>query len=394
MNGLPIFALRKREHSSVGLEHLPYKQRVRGSNPCAPTKYQKRFQEIETFFLFISIISYTITYKPPMKVIIYSIKNFEQSYLQKANKMGHELTYTDEPLNVNTAELAKTYEAVMIFTGDDASTSVIEKLHTNGIKYIAVRAVGYDNVDIKKANELDIKIANVPEYSPYAIAEHAVGLMLALNRKLITADAQVHHNNFTVGKLIGFDLHKKTVGIIGTGRTGSVVAKILNGFGCKLLGYDIKQNKELSEKFGLEYVDLKTLCSSADIITLHAPLNPSTQYLINKKILNEMKPGVMLINTARGAVINTQDVIEAIESGRIGYLGLDVYEKEKGVFFYDHSKEKLSDNMLKTLLSYPNVIITPHQAFATNEALTNIADTTFYNIDCWSQNKRSNNELS
>lgn len=282
----------------------------------------------------------------------------------------------------------------MIFTGDDASTSVVEKLNSVGIKYIAVRAVGYDNVDIKKAGELGIKVANVPEYSPYAIAEHAVGLMLALNRKLITADDQVHHNNFTVGNLIGFDLHKKTVGIIGTGRTGSVVAKILNGFGCKLLGYDIKQNKELSEKYGLEYVDLKTLCSSADIITLHAPLNPSTKYLINKKILDEMKQGVMLINTARGAVINTQDVIGATGSGRIGYLGLDVYEKEKGVFFYDHSKEKISDDMLEKLMSFPNVIITPHQAFATNEALTNIADTTFYNIDCWSQNKISDNELT
>ena len=217
--------------------------------------------------------------------------------------------------------------------------------------------------------------------------------MLALNRKLILTDKQVHHYNFTVGNLVGFDLHQKTLGIIGTGRTGSVVAKILHGFGCRLLGYDIKENKELSEKYNLEYVDLKTLCRSSDILTLHTPLNTATKYLINKEMLDEMKLGVMLINTARGAVINTEHVIEALENGKIGYLGMDVYEKEKGIFFYDYSKNKITDEMLKKLMSYPNVIITPHQAFATNEALSNIADTTFYNIDCWANNKNSDNEL-
>jgi D-lactate dehydrogenase len=329
-----------------------------------------------------------------MKIIIYSTKGFECSYLQQANKMNHELTCAEEALNLQTSSLAQGHEAAVVFTGDDVSTGVVEKLHEAGVKYIAIRAVGYDNIDIKRANELGIKVANVPEYSPYAIAEHAVALMLALNRKLILADKQVHHHNFTVGNLVGFDLHQKKVGIVGTGRIGGITAKILNGFGCRLLGYDIVENKELSEKYNLEYVDLKTLCSSSDIITLHTPLNAATKYLINKEILDEMKPGVMLINTARGAVINTEHVIDALENGKIGYLGIDVYEKEKGIFFYDYSKNRITDEMLKKLMSHPNVIITPHQAFATNEALSNIADTTFYNIDCWANNKDSDNELT
>ena len=329
-----------------------------------------------------------------MKIIIYSIKDFERSYLLNANKMNHELTCVEEALMPDTAALAKGHEAVVVFTGDDVSTAVIEKLHEAGIKYIAIRAVGYDNVDIKTANELGIKCANVPEYSPYSIAEHAVALMLALNRKLILAGKQVHQHNFTVGNLVGFDLHQKTVGIVGTGKIGSIAAKILQGFGCNLLGYDIAENKELTEKYNLQYVDLKKLCSSSDIITLHTPLNTATKYLISKEMLDTMKPGVMLINTARGAVINTEHIIESLDNAKIGYLGLDVYEREKGIFFYDHSKNKVKDDVLKKLMGYPNVIITPHQAFATHEALSNIADTTFYNLDSWANNKTSENELT
>ena len=328
-----------------------------------------------------------------MKIIFYSIKDFERSYLLQANKMNHELTCVEEPLMPDTAVLAKEHEAVVVCTGDDVSTVVVKKLHGAGIKYIAIRAVGYDNVDIKTANNLGMKCANVPEYSPYSIAEHAVALMLALNRKLIQADNQMHQHNFTVGSLVGFDLHQKTVGIVGTGKIGSIAAKILHGFGCNLLGYDIAENKELTEKYNLQYVDLKTLCTSSDIITLHTPLNTATKYLINKEMLDTMKPGVMLINTARGAVINTAHIIEALDNGKIGYLGLDVYEREKGVFFYDHSKNKVNDELLKKLMGYSNVIITPHQAFATNEALSNIAGTTFYNLDKWANIKTSENEL-
>jgi D-lactate dehydrogenase len=329
-----------------------------------------------------------------MKIIIYSTKDFERNYLLKANRINHELTCVDEALNLKTAELAKGHDAAVVFTGDDVSTTVIDKLHEAGVKYIAIRAVGYDNIDIKRANELGIKVANVPVYSPYAIAEHAVALMLALSRKLILANIQVHHHNFTVGNIVGFDLHKKTVGIIGTGRIGGVTAGILHGFGCRLLGYDIKENKELSKQYGLQYVHLKTLCQESDIISIHTPLNAATKYLINKQLIEEMKQGVMLINTARGAIMNTQHVIEALESGKLGYLGTDVYENEKGIFFYDYSKNRIHDEMLKKLMSFPNVIVTPHQAFATQEALTNIADTTFYNLDCWSQYKLTENELT
>jgi len=254
--------------------------------------------------------------------------------------------------------------------------------------------VGYDNIDINKAEELGIAVANVPEYSPYSVAEHSVALMLALNHKIIIAHNQVQHHNFTVGKLVGFDLHGKTVGIIGTGKIGSVAAAILHGFGCNLLGYDIEERKELTEKYKLRYVDLTTLWRTSDIITLYTPLNTATKYLINKESIGEMKQDVMLINTARGAVMNTQHVIEALERGKIGYLGTDVYEKEKGIFFYDHSKNPIQDEILKKLMSYPNVIVSPHQAYATKEALSNIADTTFYNIDCWAQDNPTENELT
>ncbi|MGK2863272.1 MAG: 2-hydroxyacid dehydrogenase [Chitinophagaceae bacterium] len=328
-----------------------------------------------------------------MKIIIYSTKEFERHHLNEANKKKHELTFTCEALSPDTAGLSLGHEAVVIFTGDDASTRVIEKLHNTGIKFIATRAAGYDNIDIQKANELGIRIAHVPEYSPYAIAEHAVALVLALNRKITLAHQQVQHYNFTLDNLIGFDLYHKTVGIIGTGRIGSIMTKIFNGFGCQLLGYDVQRNEKLEQNYKLKYTDLNELCQLSDIILLSAPLNSGTKYLINKKVIGVMKHGVMLINTARGAIMNTAHIIEALESGKIGYLGMDVFEREKGIFFFDHSNNKIEDQMLNKLMSFPNVLITPHQAFATNEALENIAGTTLYNMDCWAQNKRSENEL-
>lgn len=329
-----------------------------------------------------------------MKVIVYSTKNFEREYLIHANKKNHELIFVEAALGPATAVLAHGYDTVVVFAGDDVSAATIEQLHTAGVKYIATRAAGYDNIDISKANDFGIRVANVPEYSPYAIAEHAVGLMLSLNRKTILAHTQVQEHNFSVGNLVGFDLHQKTVGIIGTGRTGGIVAKILHGFGCKLLGYDIKENEELVKKYGLKYVPIKDLCHESDIITVHLPLNMATKHLVDKKLFEAMKPGVMLINTARGAVIRTDHAIDALDNGTIGYLGLDVYEKEKGVFFYDLSKKEMKDEILINLMHRPNVIITPHQAFATREALINIADTTFYNIDCWATGKISPNEVT
>ena len=328
-----------------------------------------------------------------MKILFYSNTDFEQPYLEAANTRKEEVTFIKEALSLQTADKAKGFDVVSIFAGDDASSNVLEELYKNGVKFIAIRAAGYDNVDIKKATELNIVVANVPEYSPYAIAEHAVALILALNRKIATVDKQVHNLNFTTSNLVGFDLHGKTVGIIGVGKIGAVFAKIMHGFSCRLLGYDIKENKELQEKYGLEYVDLHALCREANIISIHTGLTPQINYLINKNLIDSMQHGTMIINTSHGGCVNTADVIEGLENGNIGYYGADAYENERGVFFYDHSGRELKDGILKKLLFMPNVIITPIQTIDTKEALTNIAANTFYNIDCFKNNQHSKNEL-
>jgi len=328
-----------------------------------------------------------------MKILFYSTKDFEQPYLLEANKHHFIIRMTEAALSINTAEMAKGFDAVSVFTGDDVSAPVIEKLHENGVRYIAIRAAGYDNVDLIKSKELAMRVANVPAYSPYSIAEHALALMLALNRKLITANQQVHRHNFKMNNLIGFDLHGKTIGIIGTGKIGSILIRILHGFGCRILAYDIQQNNELIKSFNIEYKSLEELCSESDIISIHTCLTPQTKYLINKNTIQLMKTGVMLINTSRGGCVNTAEVLEGLESRHIGYFGSDVYEKERGLFFYDYSNKTMDDGILMKLLAIPNVLITPHQAFATNEAIGNIAETTLFNITCWSENQHSDNEL-
>ena len=328
-----------------------------------------------------------------MKVFFYSYKAFEAAYLQAANRQPHIVKYTQARLSWETAYMANGYDVVSIFTGDDASAPVIEALSKNGVRFIAVRAAGYDNVDIKKAEELGIRVANAPSYSPNSVAEHTVGMMLALDRKLILANKQVHDQNFRIDNLVGFDLNGKTVGIIGAGNIGSVVARILNGFGCHLLAYDIRRDEELESRYNMRYTDLNDLCAKSDIITLHVPLNENTRYILSKQEFKQMKKGVMLINTSRGALINTKELIEFIEDGHVGYFGMDVYEKEQSLFFYDHSGKKLNDELLEKLMRMPNVLITPHQAFATTGALTNIADTTYYNIGCWERGLCSRYEL-
>jgi D-lactate dehydrogenase len=327
-----------------------------------------------------------------LSILFYSSKDFEIPYLKDAGGAA-DAVFEAAPLCADTAEKARGFEAISIFTNDDASAPVLQTLHRNGTRLIAIRAAGYDNVDIAKANELGITIANVPEYSPHAIAEHAVALALALNRRLITANRQVQQHNYTTGNLIGFDLHGKTVGIIGTGRIGSIFAKIMHGFGCRLLGLDIKENEQLKERYGLQYVDLPDLCREAEIISIHTNLTPYTKYIINKKTISLFQRGMMLINTSRGGCVHTADVMEAVDNGHIGYFGTDVYENEKGIFFFDHSGKAPEDALLKRMLAHPNVLVTPHQAFATQEALTNIAGTTFYNIDCWKNKIHSGNEL-
>ncbi len=328
-----------------------------------------------------------------MKLAIYSTKPYERKYIESANKGKHELFFFEEALSLETVYKANGCDAISIFTNDDASAEVLEIIKKLNIRSIAVRAAGYDNVDLKKAAEFSFKVANVPDYSPYSIAEHAAMLILALNRKVVQADHKVKDYNFLLDELIGFDLNGRTIGIIGVGKIGGILAKIMNGFGCKVLGFDIKENKDYTEKYNLQYVSLDEMYQKADIISLHAPLNEHTKYMINKESINKMKDRVMIVNTGRGGLINTIDAIDALKSGKIGYLGLDVYEKEKGLFFYNHSADIMQDDVFARLLTFKNVIITGHQAFLTENALKNIADTTINNIDSWQSGNKAKNEL-
>lgn len=328
-----------------------------------------------------------------MKVAVYSTKKYERVYLKKANSGVHELIFIEEALSADTASLAEGCRAVAIFTNDDASAEVLLQLSRHHVKHIVTRASGHDNINLKVADDLLMHVANVPEYSPYAIAEHTIAIILALNRKLIQANRQVKAYDFSLDKLIGFDLHGKTVGIIGSGRIGGIVAKILHGFGCNLLAYDVHQDQRLIADYNLRYVSIDELCVLSDIITLHPPLNEHTTHIIKEENIALMKNSVMIVNTGRGGLIKTEDAIRALDEGKIAYLGLDVYEHEKGLFFYDHSREIPKDKMFAKLLTFENVLITGHQAFLTETALTNIADTTIYNLNCFEKGERSRNEL-
>ena len=328
-----------------------------------------------------------------MKVTVFSTLAFERPFLELANGGRHELHFLTAALGADTVALAQGAGAVCVFTPDDVSAPVLEQLQRHGVRHIAVRGAGYDNVDLAAAHRLGLRVANVPDYSPHAIAEHAVTLMLALCRHLRQADQQLRANDFTLDNLIGFDLYGKTVGIMGVGRIGAVVAGILHGFGCQLLGVDLQPNPELTRRYDLEYVNLAELCARADIITVHTPLNPETRHLIDEQLLGQMKRGVMLINTGRGGVLDTAAATRALDSGQLGYLGLDVYEGEKGLFFINHTTDELRDATFARLLTYPNVFITGHQAYLTREALTNIADTTIGSLDAWADGTPAYHEL-
>lgn len=329
-----------------------------------------------------------------MRVTVYSSKPFEIPYLERANTGNHEFIFLKERLMSDTAALASSGQAVAVFTNDDVSSTVLEAIKKACINFIVTRSAGYDNIDIEAARKLGIKVSNVPEYSPYSVAEHAASMIMAMNRKLIRADKKVKDYNFLLDDLIGFDLNGKTAGIVGLGKIGAVLAKILNGFGCKLLGFDPAPNKSLTQKYGLDYVDLDTLCKESDIISIHAPLNQHTKHLFDKNRFDMMKQGVMVVNTGRGPIIDTADAIEALKSGKIGALGLDVFEYEKGLFFYDHTTSIPKDDLFARLLTFKNVLITGHQAFLTENALQNIADTTLYNLNQYADNKPAVNELT
>ncbi len=328
-----------------------------------------------------------------METVIYSTHKFEKEYILKANDSKHSFRLLDVPLDIETAYLAKGAKAVSIFVNDDASAPILEKLWEAGVQFLVLRSAGYNHVNLEKAKQLGFRISSVPAYSPYAVAEHAVAMMLALNRKLIRANNRVHELNFSLDGLTGFDMHGKTAGIIGTGQIGAVVARILYGFECKILATDQVENQMLKEKYGVIYTDCERLYKESDIITLHVSLTPDTRYMINNESLNKMKPGVMLINTSRGALINTKDVIVGLKNRQIGYLGIDVYEEESGLFFEDHSEDILQDDTISRLLTFNNVLITSHQAFLTNTALDNIASTTIHNLNCFENGSKCENEL-
>jgi D-lactate dehydrogenase len=328
-----------------------------------------------------------------MKLLVFSARDFEIPFLKKANNSRHRVEYITDELDSITAIKAMGFKAISISSGDDACLNVIEKLRDLGVKYISLRSAGYNNIQIKAAKRFGLKVANAPDYSPHAIAEHAVALLLALNRKIHIADRQVHDFNFEQKQLLGFDLVGKTIGIVGTGRIGSVMVRIMHGFGCNILAHDLQPNQELVSRFGIQYVGLEQIYRQADIISLHLPLTAVTHYMVNAAAFEQMKPTVFLVNTARGAIIDTRALIQALKLKKIAYYAADVYEKEKGLFFKDNSPNGIQDDNLKTLLTFPNVLITPHQAYVTKEALNNIAHITFDNLDCWEQGRPCKNEL-
>lgn len=314
-----------------------------------------------------------------MKVALFGCKPYDRRFFEAANESyNHELIFLEPHLHEKTAILAKDAEAVCIFVNDQVSAETLNILYQQGVRLIALRCAGYNNVDLETTKRLGMQVVRVPAYSPHAVAEHAIALILSLNRKIHRAYYRVREGNFSLNGLLGFDLHGRTVGVIGTGKIGRIVGKILYGFGCRILAYDPFPNQGFSE-FG-QYVSLEELYAESDIISLHCPLTASNTHLINEKAISQMKPGVMLINTSRGGLIDTPAVIAGLKEKTIGYLALDVYEKEADLFFEDLSNEVIQDDMFERLLTLPNVIITGHQAFFTQEALQNIAETTLSNI--------------
>ncbi|MGL5032978.1 MAG: 2-hydroxyacid dehydrogenase [Microcystaceae cyanobacterium] len=329
-----------------------------------------------------------------MKIAFFSSKLYDRQFFEIANaKHDHELVFFEVQLNPDTALLAKGFPIVCLFVNDLANAPTLEILAANGTRLLALRSAGFNQVDLKKAAELGIKVVRVPAYSPHSVAEHAVALVLTLNRKLYRAYNRVRDDNFSLDGLLGFDLYGSTVGIIGTGKIGMIFAQIMQGFGCQLLGYDAYPNAQFEASFNGRYVSLSELLGNSDIISLHCPLLPETHYLISHKTITQMKPGVMLINTSRGHLIDTQAVIEGIKSGQIGYLGIDVYEQEEELFFEDHSDSIIQDDTFQLLQSFSNVVITAHQGFFTRNALTAIADTTLANIAEFKQGKPLSHEV-
>jgi D-lactate dehydrogenase len=325
-----------------------------------------------------------------MKVAVFGTKPYDRKFLEAASlEAGHELTFLEPRLSAETASLAEGHEAVCVFVHDKLSREALQTLHEGGTRFVALRCAGFNNVDLEAAKELGIGVARVPAYSPYAVAEHAVGLILSLNRKLHRAYNRAREGNFALEGLLGFDIHGKTVGVVGIGRIGHAFASIMRGFGCRVLVHDAFTT---SDEF--ENVSLEQLLSESDIVSLHCPLTPETFHLINTQTIAQMKPGAMLINTSRGGLVDAVSVLEPLRSGHLSALGLDVYEEEDGVFYEDHAGAVWGDDTLMLLMAFPNVLITGHQAFFTREALKNIADTTMDNLSQWEKTGTCANSVS
>jgi D-lactate dehydrogenase len=335
-----------------------------------------------------------------MKIAVFSTRSYDQESLTQAAKENkrfascHHFEFFDVHLRKETVRMAEAYDAVCVFVNDQIDRSTLKLLRIGGVRLVALRCAGYNNVDLNAANELGITVVRVPAYSPEAVAEHTVALILALNRKIYRAHHRVREGNFSLEGLVGFNLHQKTVGLVGTGRIGRAVAQILGpGFGCHLLGFDPEPNEHCVE-LGLQYVTLPELVGQSDIVSLHAPLLPSTAYLINEATIAQMKTGVMLINTSRGALIDTKAVIEALKTGQLGGVAIDVYEQEANLFFRDLSSVVIADDLIQRLVSFPNVIVTGHQAFLTREALTTICETTLQSATAFEQGQTLENEIN
>lgn len=330
-----------------------------------------------------------------MEVAVFSTRSYDREFLARANeRVGnrHHLRFLEPGLSAQTAALADRAEAVCAFVNDRLDEDVLRALGGLGVRLVALRSAGFNHVDLRAAEALGVAVARVPAYSPDAIAEHTVALILSLNRKIHRAYARVREGNFALDGLLGFDLGKRTVGIVGTGKIGAAVARILKGFGCRVLACDPVRDPAVVG-LGARYVDLPELLASADVVSLHCPLNPQTHHLIDTSAIGRMRPGAMLINTSRGGVVDTRALIGGLKSGAIGSLGLDVYEEEGDLFFRDLSDRMLQDDVFARLLTFPNVLITGHQGFFTAEALDAIAETTIGNISSFEDSGRADHQI-
>ncbi|NBD39267.1 MAG: 2-hydroxyacid dehydrogenase [Verrucomicrobia bacterium] len=327
-----------------------------------------------------------------MKVAVFGTKPYDRQFFESRGTGRHEKTYLEPRLTPDTVSLAEGHEAVCVFVHDNLNAEVIDNLKQSGVRYVVIRAAGFNNVDLGAAARHGIRVARVPAYAPDGVAEFTVGLILSLNRGIHRAYSRIRNSNFSLDGLMGFNMRGKTVGVIGTGKIGQSVCQILLGFGCRVLAFDVHKQESLLQA-GVEYRELEDILPAADILTLHVPLLPATRRMINEETLRKMKSGAMLINTSRGELIDTGAVIEALKSGRLSSLGIDVYEEEEGVFFEDLSNAIVDDDQLMRLTTFPNVILSSHQAFFTREAMENIARVTLENLDAFAETGASPNEV-